>query len=204
VALRGLRSDRSRADTGSARPVRRFDAHRVLSDRTSGRPKPSGAPPALSRPFRGPSQQPRTVPQALRPPSDASSPGLFVPYDTLSNRRIRSLERCLPAPPRATSEVWLPPSRRPPPVLPAHEAPERPWASPFKASPVLGGVPLGTPALLTFLHRAPPCGRRGSASAFRALISARARDRALTGPTSRPSWVSPLRSIHPLRPGRRL
>jgi hypothetical protein len=51
AAFRGLRSDRSRPDTGSGRPVRRFDALRVLSDRTSGRPKPSVAPLALFAPL---------------------------------------------------------------------------------------------------------------------------------------------------------
>jgi hypothetical protein len=142
---------------GSARPVRRFHALRVLSDRTSGRPKPSGAPPALSRPFRGPLQQPRTVPKALRPSSMLPLLGFLALRHTLG--AVDPLhERRLPASPRATSGVWLPPSRRPPPPLPAHEAPERPWASPYKASPAHGGIPLGIPALLTFLPRAPPCG----------------------------------------------
>ena len=68
----------------------------------------------------------------------------FVPYDTLSDRRIRKWQR-IPPPPRATCEVWLPPSRHPPPALPAREAPERPWASPFKAFPSSREVPLSEP-----------------------------------------------------------
>jgi hypothetical protein len=143
AALQGLASDRLRADIGSARPVRRFHALRVITDPTSGRPKPPGAPPALSRPFRGPSQQARTVPPSL------AAPRTMLPLLSFSALR-RTLgsadpyERRVPAPPRATSGVWLPPSRRPPPTLPAHEAPERPWASPFKAS-LATAAPLSGP-----------------------------------------------------------
>jgi hypothetical protein len=155
AALRGHRPDRPRADMGSARPVRRSFALRALIDRASERPKPLGALPTLSLPYRGPSQQSRTVQRALRPADDAPSPELSHPT-THSEGGGPVDGRRVPAPPRATSGVWLPPSRRPPPPLPAREAPERPWASPFKASLARGGTPLGATALLTFLRRASP------------------------------------------------
>jgi hypothetical protein len=56
----GTRPGRTRTVIGSVRPVRRFDAHRVHVLPGCTRPKPCAAPPALSRPFRGPSRQPRT------------------------------------------------------------------------------------------------------------------------------------------------
>jgi hypothetical protein len=62
----------------------------------------------------------------------ASSRGLLGP--TAHSRGGGPVCRLrLPPQTRAESGVWLPPSRRAPPSLPAREAPERPWASPFKA-----------------------------------------------------------------------
>jgi hypothetical protein len=121
------------------------------------------------------------------------SPGAAVPF----------LVGGSPDPPRATSGVWLPPSRRTPPSLPAHEAPERPWAYPFEARPRRGGVPLGTSALLTFPR--PPTRRCGPAyaRAFRALLSRRSRRPTREGPPPNLPWGSPLQSSPSRRPGSR-
>jgi hypothetical protein len=177
-----------------ARPVRRFHALRVLSDRTSGRPKPSGAPLALSRPSRGPSQQSRTGPQRLSAPARCFLSSAFWPYGTLSERRVR----CMWAAPPGTTPYRVrglaTPLAAPPSLLPAREAPEHPWASPFKVSLVCGGDPLEPPALLTFLGGAPPFGRRHRSSAFRASFSPRAWDPALSSRNPHPSWGSPLQS----------
>lgn len=76
----------------------------------------------------------------------------------------------------AVCEVWLPPARPPPASLPAREAPERPWASPFRVSPPCAArAPLGVAALLALPAPAPhrgvrtrtrspprPCSRHGS------------------------------------------
>lgn len=202
AALRGHRPDRPRADIGSARPVRRSFALRVLSGRASERPKPLGALPTLSLPYRGPSQQSRTVQRALRPVDDAPSPELSRPT-THSEGGGPVDGRRVPAPPRATSGVWLPPSRRPPPPLPAREAPEHPWASPFKASLARGGTPLGATALLTFLPKRLPCGRHPGVR-LQGLFLGASSGRILADPTPHPSWAFPLQSPLPLRPGRRL
>jgi hypothetical protein len=74
----------------------------------------------------------------------------LVPYDTIPGQRMRLMLRRIPPPQRATSGVWLPPSRPPPLALPAREAPERPWALPSKAFPsYTSGAPFGVPAFLT-------------------------------------------------------
>jgi hypothetical protein len=52
---------------------------------------------------------------------DTSSPGLSLPYDTVSNRQTRCRRR-IPPPPRAAYGVWLPPARPAPPVLPMRQA----------------------------------------------------------------------------------
>jgi hypothetical protein len=72
--------------------------------------------------------------------------------------------RQIPLPPRTAYGVWLPPSRRPPPALPVQmNAPERPWASPFKGfSSTAIGAPLGAHAFLTLPTATPP--PRGEAS----------------------------------------
>jgi len=72
----------------------------------------------LSLPYRGPSQHPRTVPSAEAGWSDdASSPGLWC--RTTHAGAADPLRTGRPAPCRAACEVWSPPSRRPPPSLPA-------------------------------------------------------------------------------------
>jgi hypothetical protein len=105
----------------------------------------------------------------------ASSPGLSCPT-THSRETGACRPRFQPRPWGTVSEVWLPPSRSPPASLPAREAPERPWASPFRApSPCAARAPLGVAALLALsapaphrgVHtgaRSPPglCSRHGS------------------------------------------
>ena len=153
------RARRTRTVIGSVRPVRRFYALRVVILRTS--PRPEGrrsALPALSRPYEDVSLQPHTAASCPRLPEgnrDRLVPRCclswaFVPYDTIPGRWLRLMMRRIPPSPRAACEVWLPPSRPPPPALPAREAPERPWASPSKAFPsCTSGAPFGVPALLT-------------------------------------------------------
>jgi hypothetical protein len=66
----------------------------------------------------------------------------LVPYDTVPDRRSRLSGDGSP-------RRRVPPARfgyllggLPPPILPARKAPERPWASPFKAFPSSQEVPL--------------------------------------------------------------
>jgi hypothetical protein len=102
---------------------------------------------ALSCPVRDMPLQPRTAASLHRPEGRATRPAM---QPLLGFRALRhSLGpadppdwRRIPPPPRAACEVWIPPSRRPPPVLPARKAPERPWASPSKAFPSAREVPL--------------------------------------------------------------
>jgi hypothetical protein len=134
------------------RPTRwRFDAPRVFVRRAVAHDLAVVYRPSLR--FRAPletchcSPAPRrrrpTVPKDRRATRPAMLPLLGFralrhipgPADPLRWRQI-------PLPPRATCEVWLPPSRLPPPVLPARVAPERPWASPFKVFPSSRWVPL--------------------------------------------------------------
>jgi hypothetical protein len=141
-------------------------------------------------------------------PDDASCPGLFVPYDTLSERWIRSMAA---DPSAAACHV-------------------RGLATPFAACtigptgarsagaslglPLQGvlldavGTPLGAPALLTL----PGCarssrGRNGDRGRLQglALASSSCCHRAPFGTrASMPSWGSPLQSFPPIRPGTRL
>jgi hypothetical protein len=53
--------------------------------------------------------------------NDTSSPGLSLPFDTCRLCGCGCRQR-IPPPSRATYGVWLPPSRRPPPSLPARQA----------------------------------------------------------------------------------
>ena len=138
----------------------------------------SGAPPTLSLPFKGPSQHPRTVPPSPEGPSRRTMLPLlgFGAPRHVPGRRIRSYAR-LPAPRRATSGVWLPPSRRPPPTLRASlRRLERPRASPFKAFSSHRSGPLsGASTLRAFPRiRGPLAGTAGAVD-FRASIPVRAR-----------------------------
>jgi hypothetical protein len=116
--------------------------------------------------------------------------------------------RRFPPPPRTTCGVWLPPSRHPPPNLPAREAPERPWASHFKVFPsYASGAPLGARALLTLPAARAPRGETSGSGRLQGLVPA-------TSPCCRrlpegnrpsiPSCAFPLQSLLPIRPGPRL
>lgn len=186
---------------GSARPARRFDA---LRDRSSHAIPPAEAVGRPSMDFRSPSgnchRDPAPSVPVARRADDAGSPGLCLPFDTLSAGRTRCRRR-IPPPTRAMSGVWLPPSRRPPPGLPARYVPERPWASPFKAFPSTAiGTPLGARALLAFPASPPPPSRGSAASkdpaVFRALFPRRVRSatRVPKGPGRRC-----LPGVHPSR-----
>jgi hypothetical protein len=106
---------------------------------------------------------------------------------------------------RAESGVWLPPSRRTPPSLPAREAPERPWVSPFKAFSSSRQAPLSGALPSWRYHARSHRGVRLHAADFRASISRRARSVVGLRRTrpSMPSWDSPLQSLLPIRSGMR-
>jgi hypothetical protein len=86
AALRGREPGRLRTVIGSARPVRRFDALRVVLFRASPRPKPGVGPPCaflllrrrvIAAPHR--SVAPRTRGSAVDSSRNAASPGLSCP-----------------------------------------------------------------------------------------------------------------------------
>jgi hypothetical protein len=168
----------------------------------SGRPKPSGAPHALSCPFRGSSTQPRAALPGVEARLQRFLSWTSSPYGTLSGGRPRSMPtdpsvgarhvRGLDTPIAAAATT-----------LPAREAPERPWACPFKALlPVSGGAPPGATALLT-LAAAPPCGDGQHARLQGlALVTGRARGPKTTSPSL--PGVHPSRALPPVRPGHRL
>jgi len=197
---------------GSVRPVRRFHALRGLVLRPPPPPKPWVGPPCPCAPLQ------RHVVKAPHAPScrsgfpdpapvaRAASRGFCCPT-TLAGHRGSSLSTVDPSTIRATSGVWLPPSRpcrlRPPDT----EASERPWASPSKAFPSLAmGTPLGAPALLT-LPGAPSLreegGHRGRLQGFVPAASPCCHPPAVAGGPSMPSWDFPLQSVPPIRPGTR-
>ena len=107
---------------GSVRPARRFYALRAFA-RTDlpSRLAPDGGPPCtfalLQRPIATPPHRPAGPKTGL--PDEASSPGL--PCPTTRAGTVDPRTAGLPAPLRAASGVWVPPSRRPPPSLPMPE-----------------------------------------------------------------------------------
>jgi len=173
---------------GSVRPARRFDALRVHS-RSNLRPAEAGrGPPCAFAPLpRSISAAPHRTARPVGPPSDASSPELLRPT-TRSRVGGPVARRRIPPSPRATSGVWLPPSRRPPPTLPAREAPERPWASPFEACPRRGRAPLEACALLGLSRRTHPPKRAGVREHLQGLVLA-------TWPGSDPCGPDPRTSL---------
>jgi hypothetical protein len=85
------------------------------TSRSTGRSRPK-ALLALSRPFRDMSPQPRTTASWLRPEGLRSSVSAMLPllgFPALRHLPVgdSALGQRVPPPPRATSEVWLPPSR---------------------------------------------------------------------------------------------
>ena len=140
--------------------------------------------------FRGPSHHPRTVPGArrLRSSDDASFPGLSCP--TTHAGTADPLPAGRPALRRATSEVWVPPSRRPPPSLREPCGPRASTGFPLRGVLLPSvGLPLGSPC-------PPAVARVDSPRPYRSVRTrpasgpcsrARARSvrRALAGPTRR-------------------
>jgi len=126
--------------------------------------------------FRSPSEVHRSTPAPSREPEGSHVGRCFlswalVPYDTFGTTDPRFTG--LPAPLRAASGVWVPPSRRPPSSLP----------TPFGAGASLGfslqglllatiDTPSGAPCPRgVFRVDSPhPHGERADAAAFRALI----------------------------------
>jgi hypothetical protein len=166
---------------GSVRPVWRFNALRGLILRPPRRPKSPVGPPCPCAPLQ------RHLVRAPRAPScrsgfpdpapvaRAASRGFSCP-STHAGHRGSSLSTVDPSTIRATSGVWLPPSRPYRLHPPGAVAPERPWASPSKAFPSLAmGTPLGAPALLTLPGAIPSAKRVCTAAAFRALFPRRVR-----------------------------
>jgi hypothetical protein len=91
-----------------------------------------------------------------------------------------------------------------PSPLPAREAPERPWASPFRASSPCAAVPpLRGPALLSLPALAPHREVHTRTRSASGLCSRHGlvRSPTLAGRPSMPSWDSPLQSLLPIRPG---
>jgi hypothetical protein len=139
---------------------------------------------------------------------DASSPGLCMPYDTVSNRRIR----LPPTDPsadayhvRGLTTPFVTPTTGPPGTT---SAPERPWASPFKDFPSSRSVPLSGPVALLSLPRsaAPP---RRAAPTARPASGPSSRDESVLSPEPRmvPA-VDPFLGFRPperapVRPGAR-
>jgi len=176
---------------GSVRPARRFDALRALV--VPGLPSrcyPDGGPPCaftlLQRSIAAPPHRPAD-PRA-RSSDDAPSPELSRP--TTHDGAADPCSAGLPAPRRAASGVWYPhrgvhhrPSRR-------LAAPERPWASPFKAFSSRRSGPLSeSPALVAF------------PASIRLAPQGSVRTRLPSGPRSRRELVLPFRI--PKDPARR-
>lgn len=127
--------------------------------------------------FRSPSEVHRSTPAPSREPEGSHVGRCFlswalVPYDTSGTKDPHIAG--LPAPLRAASGVWVPPSRRPPSSLP----------TPFGAGASMGftlqglllatiGTPSGAPCPLGVprVDSPHPHGERADAAAFRALIS---------------------------------
>jgi hypothetical protein len=162
---------------------------------------------ALSRLFRDMSLQPRTAAsskpaEAGKPTGPAMQPLLGFGALRHSPGPAESLEwRRVPPPPRATCEVWIPPWRLATTDPPGAQGAGASMGFTLQGVPfVARGASLEVPALLTL-----PVRRRGrlqglvpTTNPFCRPTTARAVE------PSMPSWVSPLQSILPSRPGDRL
>lgn len=144
----------------------------------------AGAPPPAAGPWAGSTR-------------GATSPGLPVPYDTISERRL--LRPRFQPRPAATSGVWLPPSRPSPTSSRRAKRRSVPGLPPSGRSLRAAAAPSGVAALWALPAPAPhrvvragtrspsgPCSRRGSV-----------RSPPLAGRPSGPSWGSPLQSVLP-------
>lgn len=170
-----------------------------------GRIAPSSGPPcafaSLQRPIATPPHR-RGDPEGPARPTMLPSLGFRAPRH-MPERGTRN-PRSLPAPRRAACEVWVPPSRRPPPSLRAPlRAPERPRASRFEAfssrrSDPLSGV-LCPPAVgRVDSPRSLRCVRTRPASGPRSRRRIRAVLRALAGPERRCLLaIPPFRALSP-------
>jgi hypothetical protein len=153
ATLRGLGTAGSGRVWVSARPpaVRHEPGWSSCGPRRM-QPKPLSGPPCAyvplqrSSPYSPAPRRHLTDPKTEKTTRPAMLPllGFRALRHTLGPADPHEWQR-IPPPPRATCEVWLPPSRPPPPALPARKAPERPWASPFKAFPSAREVPLSEP-----------------------------------------------------------
>jgi hypothetical protein len=199
---------------GSVHPVRRFDAlrgfvRRVSREAEAPRGPPLRACPPLQRhvpaaPHRGVAAPTRRSGDRSR---DADSPGLWCPttpagaVDPLGVATDPSVAACHV---RGLGTSFAACTT----VLPAHEAPERPWASPFKAFPSrASGCPSRGPCPPDVAGRPPPRGEAERDGRLQGLVPAASpyRHRVPEGTRpSMPSWASPLQSFPPNRPGHRL
>jgi hypothetical protein len=210
--LRGLPIEGPGRVSGSVRPVRRFHARRGLILRPPPRPKSRVGPPALARPFRDVSRKPRThrpVGRRFRPGlgAHATSPGLSCPtthtgragslmwtVSPLTARdRIRGLATPLTALPHASSR---------------RRSAGASLGFSLQGVPLGAmGPPLGAPALLTLPAARSSLRRSARHDRLQGLVPATSPCRRpaaeAVGP-SMPSWDSPLQSVLPIRPGRRL
>jgi hypothetical protein len=214
AALRGLGLEGPGRLWVSARPVRRSSRPSGVRPTSlpTGRSRPK-ALLALLRPFRDMSPQPRTAPSSLSAEADARASlrcflsWAFVPYDTCWSVTLLlgggSPRHRAPRPRFGYLPRGLP--HRPPDA----EAPERPWALPFKAfSSFARGAPLGVLALLTLpVLRPGSRGNQGCSSRLQGFVPATSsccRQATEVAWPSIPSWASPLQSVLPTRPGYRL
>jgi hypothetical protein len=203
AALQGLASRRFRADIGSARPVRRFHALRVITGLDVRTAEAARGPSCAFAPLqRSIAAGPHRTAGPCGSADDASSPELPCPA---THSRAGGPVRA--ARPRAA---------------PCHV---RGLATPFAASTAdptdargvgaplgfalqgfarVGRAPLGALAVLTFLRDTPPLREARRRPPSRRCSRREPWTRALAGSSPRPSWACPLRSLHPLRPGRRL
>jgi hypothetical protein len=181
---------------GSARPVRRFNAHRAHSRQAFRRPKPPEALLALSRPFRGPPPQPRKPPPARRPACRNLLPLLG------SSSLRHTLGAVIPLLARGSRRERVP---RPGFGYPHRGVHHRPYRRakrrsalgllPSRPSPRRGRRPSRRPCPPGVAGRASHRGVRRDAADFRALISRRAR----SAPDPEGSDRRCLPGIHPSR-----
>ena len=154
--LLGLRGDRGQlptcqTDMGSVGPLGVSTPSGLSQAGPYARIAPHAAPIAfasLQRSIAAPPHRPGSL--ATPRGGRCFLPWAFLPHDTSGTGDPLPAGR--PAPRRATCEVWVPPSRRPPPTLRgALRPPERPRASTSEAFSSRRSSPLsGTPALLPF------------------------------------------------------